>query len=211
MPAVTTPTSSQRGAPPFIDGLLSRPADDPWGPRDLELRESVGASLEQVVEQSEKAAEWHGRRAALYGSLHILLGLPTVVLAAIAGATGLASTAGRVPAAIIALCAAALAAATGFLGSHGQREYHQRMYAEWTRVGDKAQEYQIFCLSDLTWLRGPARVAIRHLMASMGRLREGKSALTAGPPVDLNPAEEPGPIDETRVDERGAGSEDRSS
>ena len=42
------------------------------------------------------------RASKIWGSAYYLLGLPAAVLATIAGAAGLASTAGRIPAAIIA-------------------------------------------------------------------------------------------------------------
>lgn len=56
----------------------------------------------------------------------MVVGLSTAILTALAGATGLASTAGRVPAAIMALSAVALTVAVRFLQSSERYEKNRR-------------------------------------------------------------------------------------
>jgi hypothetical protein len=71
--------------------------------------------------------------------MYYLLGVPAAVLATIAGATGLASTAGRVPAAIIALVSAGLATATSFLNSNQNKVHNTRLSADWQKLADDAR------------------------------------------------------------------------
>jgi hypothetical protein len=61
------------------------------------------------------------------------------VLAAVAGATGLTSAAGRLPAAYIALVAAGLTAAATFLDSNAQRERRDALSAAWQELADVAR------------------------------------------------------------------------
>jgi hypothetical protein len=67
----------------------------------------------------------------LWQGVDIIFGLLAATLAAIAGAAGLASTAGRVPAAILALCAAGFVAANQFLGSGQRFERNRRRRNAW--------------------------------------------------------------------------------
>jgi hypothetical protein len=67
------------------------------------------------------------------------LGLPAAVLAAVAGATGLVSAAGRIPAAIIALVAAGLTAAATFLKSDENQKTNITMSAAWSQLADDAR------------------------------------------------------------------------
>jgi hypothetical protein len=63
--------------------------------------------------------------------IDIVFGLLAATLAAVAGAAGLASTAGRVPAAILALCAAGFVAANQFLGSNDRFEKNRKRRNSW--------------------------------------------------------------------------------
>jgi hypothetical protein len=87
--------------------------------------------LEELItdarERGRKCLFW----AQLWQVADLGLGLATAVLAAVAGATGLASAAGRVPAAIMALTAAALTAGTRFLRSNERYARNWRRYNSW--------------------------------------------------------------------------------
>lgn len=61
------------------------------------------------------------------------------MLTAVAGATGLASTAGRIPAAIMALGAVALTAAACFLRSNERCEKNRRRCIAWQVLGHEAR------------------------------------------------------------------------
>jgi hypothetical protein len=67
----------------------------------------------------------------IWNSTHIALGLPVAVLAALSGATGLASADARVSAAWLALVSAGLAAANGFLRSDARSLDSKRRSAAW--------------------------------------------------------------------------------
>jgi hypothetical protein len=58
------------------------------------------------------------------------------VLATIAGAAGLATAAGRIPAAIIALAAAGLATAATFLNSNENKQNNGKLSAAWQELAD---------------------------------------------------------------------------
>jgi hypothetical protein len=89
------------------------------------------------TELAELAADAHqrGRKCRFWALVwqvsDVALGLLTAMLAAVAGATGLISAAGRVPAAIMALVAAALVAATRFLRSNERYESNWRRLRAW--------------------------------------------------------------------------------
>ncbi|MFF5297240.1 hypothetical protein [Paractinoplanes globisporus] len=88
------------------------------GDSSLVLR--LRAEIKELAETANLVASAELKSARRWGRIHLILGLPTAVVAAVSGATALASTAGRVPAGVLALCAAAMSAASGFLGSEAK-------------------------------------------------------------------------------------------
>lgn len=66
--------------------------------------------LGRIEESAKYSAESQFVQAKIWRLVNLVLGIPAATLAAVAGATGLASTAGRTPAAIMALVAAGLGA-----------------------------------------------------------------------------------------------------
>jgi hypothetical protein len=71
----------------------------------------VVASVERQQIATANSARW-------WRFVDLFFGVPTAALAAVAGAAGLASAAGRIPAAVLALIVAAMAATQTFLKSH---------------------------------------------------------------------------------------------
>ncbi|WP_410669801.1 hypothetical protein [Amycolatopsis sp. cmx-4-68] len=65
-----------------------------------------------------------------------------MILATTAGATGLATAAGRVVAAVIALVSAALSAAAAFLNSQEQRKTSGLLCAAWQELADARMEHR---------------------------------------------------------------------
>jgi hypothetical protein len=86
----------------------SSPSTKP-GSDDLR-RQSIRDELGRLEESSMFSAQNQFEQAKQWRSVNLVLGLPASVLAAVAGATGLAGTAGRVPAGVLALAAAAFGA-----------------------------------------------------------------------------------------------------
>jgi hypothetical protein len=74
-----------------------------------------------------------------WGRAYYLLGLPSAVLATIAGAAALASAAGRVPAAIVALISAGLTTAATFLNSNENKQSNIKLSAAWQQLADDAR------------------------------------------------------------------------
>jgi hypothetical protein len=102
-------------------------------------RDQLRSSIRDLINKADQEAKTARTSAARWRLTHLLLGLPTAVLAAIAGFTGLISTTGRVPAAILALVAAALSAASTFLGSEARAATKEKLSSAWTTLSSDAQ------------------------------------------------------------------------
>jgi len=107
-----------------------------------------------LIAECDLNAFYLRRASRWWGRAYYVLGMPAVVLATIAGATGLASTAGRVPAAIIALIAAGLTAAATFLNSCDNQRNNIVMSAAWSELADDARLHN---LSYIQAMRGVER------------------------------------------------------
>jgi hypothetical protein len=140
--------------------------------------DGVIAGIVEILTASREAADWHARWARRWARVYIALGLPSAILAATAGATGLASTAGRIPAAIIALIAAGLGAAATFLESGKQREYHDAMSGAWQTLANDAHVHQLVDVPNHEWLSAEGR----NVLQSLSRRRVGLIQLKV--PVD---------------------------
>jgi len=126
--------------------IISRWSNSPRRQLKKRLQTAIGRALEEpedvlesIVAESDLHAFDNRRGSRWWGRAYYLLGLPAAVLAAIAGATGLISTAGRVPAAIIALVAAGLSAAATFLNSEQNRKKDDELSAGWQSLADDAR------------------------------------------------------------------------
>ncbi len=86
--------------------------------------------------ETRRASRWWGRA-------YYMLGLPAGVLATVAGAAGLASTAGRVPGAVIALVAAGLTTAATFLNSDRNQRRNIVISAAWSELADDARLHNL--------------------------------------------------------------------
>src|SRR5581483_2693207 len=71
-------------------------------------KESIKAEAERIYEASMYSSQGQFEQAKIWNKRNLRLGVPSTGLAAVAGATGLATTFGRIPAAIMALSAAFL-------------------------------------------------------------------------------------------------------
>ena len=94
----------------------------------------------ELEAEAERQSLLYARRARFYSSLYYIFGLPAAILAAIAGATALASTTGRITAGIIALTSSALSAAVVFLDSGKQRDRSAQTRTYWDDLYNKMVE-----------------------------------------------------------------------
>ena len=101
--------------------------------------DDIAAAFRSLIAEGDLNAFDTRRASHWWGRAYYLLGLPAAVLAAVAGATGLISTAGRVPAAVIALIAAGLTAAATFLNSDENQKSSIVMSAAWSQLADDAR------------------------------------------------------------------------
>jgi len=82
----------------------------------------IEAELRRIEEASEHSAQSQFSQAKFWRGVNVLLGMPAAILAAVAGATALYTTAGRLVAAILALLAAGLGAVQTTLNAARRHE-----------------------------------------------------------------------------------------
>ena len=85
------------------------------------------SALQYLCSECEGWIKYHSKKAIVWSRVALVLGLPAAILAAVAGVTALASTAGRILAGIIAIASACLGSAAAFLDSQGRQEKHDRL------------------------------------------------------------------------------------
>jgi len=93
--------------------------------RMVEETQPIRKELCRIEESATFSAQAQFEQAKYWRAVNLILGVPAAVLAAIAGATALASTTGRVAAGIIALVAAGLSAITTTLNAAQRTEQGQ--------------------------------------------------------------------------------------
>jgi hypothetical protein len=142
--AMVVPSRLPDNPPPIVIDRSAAPAE--------QRRQAVEGRLYQIKVASDEWAYVHQRLAARWGRLYFTLGLPAAVLAAIAGATSLLSTTGRVAAGLIALASSAITGAAAFLDSQSRRAKHLGLAAEWYALGRDAELHLIYDLSNTEWV-----------------------------------------------------------
>jgi hypothetical protein len=85
----------------------------------------VGAELSRIAEAAGYASQSQFEQAKLWRGINLALGVPAAGLAAVAGATALASTSGRIVAGITALAAAGLGGVVTTLNAAQRTEQAQ--------------------------------------------------------------------------------------
>lgn len=134
----------------LTDTLVARLFGSPRRRLRKKLRSEIGrapddieATFLSLIAECDLNAFDTRRASRWWGRGYYMLGLPAVVLATVAGATGLASTAGRVPAAVIALVAAGLTTAVTFLHSDDNQRRTIGMSAAWSELADDARLHSL--------------------------------------------------------------------
>jgi hypothetical protein len=113
--------------------------DEPNPPYSEEVLDRLRVELVELTSDAVRQGAKYQRRARAWLEIDLMVGLSTAILTALAGATGLASTAGRIPAAIMALCAAALTAAVRFLQCSERYEKNRRLCIAWRVLEQEAR------------------------------------------------------------------------
>jgi hypothetical protein len=95
--------------------------------------------LDGLITEAGRRERTAGWLARVWQSSGLTLGYATAVLAGLAGVTGLATTTGRVPAAIVALAAAGLTTGNQFLHTDDHYEKNLRRRNAWEALRLDAQ------------------------------------------------------------------------
>jgi hypothetical protein len=107
-------------------------------------REQIEAAIRQIAKLRDDwraASSLNARQASFWGNLHLILGIPAAVLAALAGASALTEIAGRVTAGVIALAAAVLSTLLAWLGGEERHRRHSALAGGLARLADDADRY----------------------------------------------------------------------
>jgi hypothetical protein len=124
-----------------------------------ELRQTV----DRLATDAERESARRLSSATRWDRVYLMLGLPAAMLAAIAGATGLASAAGRIPAAVITLVSAALSAAVIFLDSQKRAATNRALSGGWDGLAGDARLFRIRRLGGDYIVEGVSPEARRRL------------------------------------------------
>jgi hypothetical protein len=135
-----------------------------------DCRQEIVRLLSETKTVANDNAATQERAQRAWARAYLLLGVPSVILAAVAGGTGLASAAGRLPAAWMALLAAALTALTSFLNSDARRSAAASRAAGWRLIAADAAQLRIFV----------SEASLRDLVIELNRLARRSSALLSG-------------------------------
>jgi len=169
---------------------LKRRLDEAFG----EAPDDAMGVLISLIADCDLRAYDSRRASKRWGSAYYFLGLPAAVLATIAGAAGLASTAGRVPAAIIALIAAGLATAATFLNSNENKQQNSKLSAAWQELADDVRLMVVRHGQDLRIKEryGQSFLTDSYLIRSVIYFNKRKSALLRGDLASIpEPPQEP--------------------
>ena len=141
---------------------------------------SFGGFVQSFVDleaEADRESQRWSSRANRYNGLYVLLGLPAAVLAAVAGVTALASTAGRLTAGIVALMSAALSASATFLDSAKKRDQAQKLNTEWEGLYNEMRVCRLTELASFTTDSGSSRLT--SFAARAAAIRAGRDQATA--------------------------------
>jgi hypothetical protein len=97
------------------------------------------AEVENLRREAARQVRIAHRRAQFWAYIDVALGFPAALLAGVSGAAGLATAEARVPAAVLALLAAGLAAGAGFLRSEVRTAANKRARHAWAAVEAEAR------------------------------------------------------------------------
>jgi hypothetical protein len=125
--------------------------------------------ISSVVAEAATEARHAERQVRRWRAVDLGLGLPTAILAAVAGATALTSAAGRIPAAVLAIAAAVLSASSTFLKSEARAADAERRSSAWSLPCADARLVHIFDVTRPDQLRQHLRI----LLARTSAIRNG--------------------------------------
>jgi len=133
-------------------------------------RESVQDALVEIRDRADENRRKLFRAFRQWKRLHYALGGLAVVLAAVSAGTGLASVAGRIPAAILAITSGAVTGLATFFASEKRSQTKKAQSAAWIEVKNAAQNMLDVKLIDDQWLTSCAWEDVAALREEEKRL-----------------------------------------
>ncbi len=130
---ISTATSTEGGTGGEAQGVV-----------ESRMVEKARLLLDRLSEEAKNGAAWFSVKASRWGRVYLTLGLPAAVLAAVAGATALASTTSRIVAGFIALGSACFSAAAAFLDSRNNQQRFEALAASWSALGSDVEAIVTF-------------------------------------------------------------------
>jgi hypothetical protein len=138
-------------------------------------RDAIRTELSQIAKRAADAARGARRRAGYWGRLYFVVGLPAAGLAAVAGATALASPNLSVFAGIIAVLSAVLTAVATFLDSATRQTSANNVAAGWQVLSNDAQMRLVLDVQNDYWLVRESRGVLEDMANRERKLLEGKA------------------------------------
>lgn len=111
------------------------------------------------------------RLAKRWGTIHLFLGIPAAALSAAAGVTGLATSTGRIPVAVVTLVAAVIVASSSLLQPGVRQQRHQTQHAELVEFWHRVRVIMQVDLVSPEWFTANARSTLDKLTAEYNVLR----------------------------------------
>ncbi|MFC0037677.1 hypothetical protein [Actinomadura rayongensis] len=149
-------------------------------------------AFERLYQSCKLSADEQLRSSKRWQRMYYSLGVPSAVLAAASGVTGLALTTGRVPAGFIALVAAGLTGAATSLSPVDRQQKSDILHASWERLAGQTSTHLIHMKDRRRWEEPDAPVSAEdlnrylHLIDLRSRLLRGDTSAflnQEGPPA----------------------------
>ena len=136
--------------------------------------EAIARETARIAESVDYSAQAQFEQAKLWRGMHLLVGVPAAICAAVAGAAAFASAAGRIPAAILALVAAGLGAVSTTIDATKRSDGSQRSGNDYL---DLLSRIRVFREADLPVLRvSEAREELDKLMNRRHEINQASTA-----------------------------------
>jgi hypothetical protein len=126
-------------------------------------RQQIESELQRLEESAMHSAQTQFERTKQWRAVNLILGLPASVLAALAGATALASTAGRITAGILALAAAGFGAILTTVNASHRTNQASAAANAYLEIQTAARQARLIDLPDQT--TDEARATLAELTA----------------------------------------------
>lgn len=108
--------------------------------KDSDLKTSLGAEADRIEEDALNSMKGHFNDGSFWAKIHMLLGVPSVILAAWAGIEALSNTPKIT--ALLALAAAALTAVNTFLKPQSTAQQHKSSGREYNKLKNRARYFR---------------------------------------------------------------------